>query len=81
VEGTSWSEGRADVVGIEREAIVVSVDVTDTHKSIVIVGTINVNALVALGALLLNEVAKFQRVDTYAKIVLITCILLWRACT
>ena len=47
VEGTSWSEGRADVVGIEREAIVISIDLDDTHKGIVIVDTVKV--LVAFG--------------------------------
>jgi hypothetical protein len=60
VEGTSWSEGRADVVGIEREGMVISIDLADTHKSIVIADTVNV--LVALVALLWIDVV--QRVDT-----------------
>jgi hypothetical protein len=54
VEGTNWSEGRADVVGIEREAIVISIDLADTHKGTVIVDTVNV--LVALVALLWIDV-------------------------
>jgi hypothetical protein len=55
VEGTSWFEGRADVVGIEREAIVISIDLTDTHNGVVIVDTVNV--LVALVTLLWIDVA------------------------
>jgi hypothetical protein len=54
VEGTSWSEGRADVVGIEREAIVISINLADTHKGIVIVDTVKV--VVALVALLWIDV-------------------------